>query len=124
MSYAGKKDYTAAIGSLSKAIALDPNPLFRALRGHVYGLAGERSKALEVIRAHTEEETTKRTYVSPIDFAILHAGLGDSDLAFRRLEQAYQEKSLRIHELTFMYFDRIRSDVRYPAFARRVGLPA
>jgi len=35
--------------------------------------------------------------------------MGDSDLAFRRLEQAYQEKSLRIHELTFMYFDRIRS---------------
>jgi len=59
-----------------------------------------------------------------MDFAILHAGLGDSDLAFRRLEEAYQARSLRIHELTFMYFDRIRSDARYPEFARRVGIPA
>jgi TolB-like protein/DNA-binding winged helix-turn-helix (wHTH) protein len=124
MSYAGKKDCPAAIDCLNKAIALDPNPLFRALRGHVYGLAGERSKALEAIRVHTEEEAAKRMYVSPIDFAILHAGLGDSDPAFRRLEEAYQARSVRIHELTFMYFDPIRSDRRYPEFARRVGLPA
>jgi hypothetical protein len=62
--------------------------------------------------------------VSPLDFAILHAGLGDANETFRRLEEAYQARSPRIHELTFMYFDRIRSDARYPEFVRRVGLPA
>jgi TolB-like protein/DNA-binding winged helix-turn-helix (wHTH) protein len=124
MSYAGKRDYSAAISCLTKAIGIDDNPLFRALRGNVYGLAGDRSKAIQVIEEHTQEEASRRRYISPMDFAILHAGLGDSDLAFRRLEEAYQGRSLRIHELTFMYFDRIRSDARYLEFARRVGLPA
>jgi Predicted integral membrane protein len=124
MSYAGKQDYTAAIDCLTKAVQMSDNPLFRALRGHVYGLAGERSKALRAIEEHTEEETAKRRYVSPVDFAILHAGLGDANATFHRLEEAYQARSPRIHELTFMYFDRIRSDARYSEFVRRVGLPA
>ena len=124
MSYAGKQDYTAAIDCLTLAIRMSDNLLFQALRGHVYGLAGERSKAIQAIEEHTEEERAKRRYVSPMDFAILHAGLGDANATFRRLEEAYQARSIRIHELTFMYFDRIRSDARYPEFVRRVGLPA
>jgi TolB-like protein/DNA-binding winged helix-turn-helix (wHTH) protein len=124
MSYAGERHYAEAIDCLTKAVGMSDNPLFRALRGHVYGLAGERSKAIQAIQEHTEEEAAKRRYVSPVDFAILHAGLGDADPTFRRLEEAYQARSPRIHELTFMYFDRIRGDPRYPEFARRVGLPA
>ena len=60
---------------------------------------------------------------SPVDFAVIYAGLGDADEAFLRLEEAYQSRSPRIHELTFGYFDRIRSDARYPELLRRVGLP-
>jgi TolB-like protein/DNA-binding winged helix-turn-helix (wHTH) protein/cytochrome c-type biogenesis protein CcmH/NrfG len=124
MSYAGKQYYTEAIDCLTKAVGMSDNLLFRALRGHVYGLAGERSKAIQAIEEHTKEETAKRRYVSPVDFAILHAGLGNANPTFRWLEEAYQERSPRLHELTFMYFDRIRSDTRYSEFVRRVGLPA
>jgi tetratricopeptide (TPR) repeat protein len=124
MSYAGRQSYREAIECLTKAVQMSDNLLFRALRGHVYALAGERSMAIQVIEEHTEAEANKRVYVSPVDFAILHAGMGDANSTFRRLEEAYQARSPRIHELTFMYFDRIRSDARYPEFLRRVGLPA
>jgi tetratricopeptide (TPR) repeat protein len=121
MSYAGKQDYPQSIACLTRAVQMSDNPLFRALLGNVYGLAGQRSKALRLLEEHTE--ISKQRYVSPVDFAIIYAGLGDVDAAFRRLEEAYQTRSPRIHELTFMYFDRIRSDARYPELVRRVGLP-
>jgi tetratricopeptide (TPR) repeat protein len=124
MSYAGKRHYTEAVDCLTKAVRMSDRLLFRALRAHVYGLAGERPKAIQAIEELTEEEAAKRKYVSPVDFAVVHAGLGDANPAFHRLEEAYQERSPRIHELTFMYFDRIRSDARYSGLVRRVGLPA
>jgi TolB-like protein/thioredoxin-like negative regulator of GroEL len=123
MSYAGKQDYPQSIACLTRAVKMSDNPLFRALLAHVYGLAGQRSKALRLLEEHIEISNSKQRYVSPVDFAIIYAGLGDVDAAFRRLEEAYQARSPRIHELTFMYFDRIRSDARYPELVRRVGLP-
>ena len=65
----------------------------------------------------------KTMYVSPIDFAIVYAGLGDADSTFEWLEEAYQARATRIPELSSMYFDGIRSDARYTEIMRRVGLP-
>jgi tetratricopeptide (TPR) repeat protein len=98
MSYAGKQDYRQSFTCLTRAVQMIDNPLFRALL--FYGLAGQRSKALGVLEEHTE--ISKQRYVSPVDFAIIYAGLGDVDAAFRRLEQAYQARSPRIHELILM----------------------
>src|ERR1700730_18657289 len=64
LAFAGKHDYPRSIDCLTKAISQNGGPLFRAMLGHVYGRAGDRSKALGIL----EELTTlsKQRYVSPI----------------------------------------------------------
>ena len=94
--------------------------MLRALLGHVYGLTGEISKARRILDDLTA--LSGQRYVSPMDFAIVYAGMGDVDSTFLCLEKAYQTRAARMHELASMYFDGIRSDPRYADLMRRVGL--
>ncbi len=121
LAYAGKGELPKAIAVLQKAAAMNGGPLFRALLGHVYGRAGERAKARLVLEELAQMARTR--YVSPVDFAVVHAGLGDADSTFLWLEKAYQSRATRIHELRSMYFDSFRADPRYAALMRRIGLP-
>ena len=65
----------------------------------------------------------KVSFVSPMNFAILYAGMGDTDMTFRWLEKALQTHEARIHEVRSMEFDSIHSDPRFADLSRRVGLP-
>ena len=121
LSHAGLGDYERALECLRKAVSLSPSSLFRALLGHVYGRAGRTEEArrlLEELHAMAAQR-----YVSPVDFAIVHAGLGEADATFASLERAYRERVTRVHELPSMYFDAFRSDPRYADLLRRTGLP-
>ena len=120
MSYAGERDYPRSIASLMRAVRMSGNPIMSAMLANVYGLAGQRSDALQLLEEHTR---IKQRYVSPVDFAVIYAGLGDVNQAFRWLDVSCQARSPRVHELTFPYFDRLRPDRRYREFATRVGLP-
>jgi TolB-like protein/DNA-binding winged helix-turn-helix (wHTH) protein len=93
LAYAGKRDFPKSIACLKKAISLNDGPLFRALLGYVYGRAGERAKALSVLEWLAT--LSKQRYVSPVDFAVVYAGLGDADATFHWLEKAYQTVSVR-----------------------------
>ncbi|MDQ6662978.1 MAG: tetratricopeptide repeat protein, partial [Acidobacteriota bacterium] len=121
LSYAGKRDFPQAIACLAKATSMNDGSVFRALLGHVYGRSGEARKALGIL----EEITTmsKQRYVSPMDFAVVYAGLGDADSTFLWLEKAYRARAARMQELSSMYFDSVRSDPRYANLLRRIGLP-
>ena len=121
LSYAGKGDFPEAVASLTKAVGLNGGPLFRALLGHVYGRAGDRAKALGILDELTK--MAKQKFVSPMDFAILHAGMGDANRTFEWLEKAYQSRDSRIHELRSMEFDSVWTDPRYADLMRRIGLP-
>jgi tetratricopeptide (TPR) repeat protein len=120
VSYAGMRDFSRSIDSLAKGARMSNAPLFSALLGHVYGLAGERAKALRVLDELTS--LSRETYISPMDFAVVYAGLGDADSMFHWLEQAYRNRAARIHELQWMYFASFRSDPRYANLMRRVGV--
>jgi TolB-like protein/DNA-binding winged helix-turn-helix (wHTH) protein len=119
MSYAGKRDFPKSIAGLTRAVGMNDGPLFRALLGHVYGRAGDRAKALGML----EEVTTlaRHRYVSPVDFAVIYAGLGDADSTFLWLEKAYQSRATRVGELGSMYFDGLRSDPRYADLVGRLA---
>ena len=121
LSHAGKRDYSRSIARLTMAARTNDSPIFRGALGHVYGLAGQKGKAIQMLEELTA--MSKQRYVSPVDFAILYAGVGDVDATFRWLENAYQTRATRVHELKSMYFDNLRSDPRYASLARRIGLP-
>jgi hypothetical protein len=106
---------------LEKAVGLSAGPVFRALLGRAYALAGERTKAESIL----EELKTlsKQQYVSPFDIAVVYAGLGDLTSTFQQLEEAYQQRVFRIIELTLPMFDSLRSDTRWQDLVRRIGLP-
>jgi tetratricopeptide (TPR) repeat protein len=121
LAYAGKREFPNAVACLKQAINLNDGPLFRALLGYVYGRAGERTKALSVLQ--WLGALSKQRYVSPMDFAVVHAGLGDADSTFQWLEKAYQTRATRIHELPQPYYENLRSDPRYADLMKRIGLP-
>jgi len=62
--------------------------------------------------------------VSPYSVALVHVGLGESDQAMDWLEKAYVERSDYMPYLgREPMLDGLRSDPRFAALVRRVGLP-
>ena len=121
LSFAGNRDFPRSIAALTKAISMDDGPLFRALLGHVYGRSGETGRAFGIL-SELKVLAIER-YVSPVDFAIVYAGMGDVDSTFDWLQKAYRARATRVSELPSMYFDSVRSDPRYQDLMRRIGLP-
>jgi TolB-like protein/Tfp pilus assembly protein PilF len=110
-----------SITNLEKAVSLSPGPHFRALLGRAYALAGERTKAQNIL--DELKILSQQQYVSPFDIGVVYAGLGDVNSTFHWLEKTYQERVFRIVELMLPMFDSLRSDMRWQDLVRRVGLP-
>ena len=53
VSYAGKRDFPKSIAALTKALSMADGPLFRGYLGFVYGQAGEKEKALGILKELT-----------------------------------------------------------------------
>jgi tetratricopeptide (TPR) repeat protein len=121
VSYAGKGDFSKSIACLSRGAAMNDGPVFRVLLAYVYGRAGETVKARNILEQITA--MSRQRYVSPADFAIIYAGLGDADSTFLWLEKAYETRALGIGQLPSIYFDSVRSDPRYEGLRKRIGLP-
>jgi len=90
--------------------------------GNAYAVAGQRNEALAMLR---QIETTQLRSGTPnVEMAYIHAGLGDKEKAFACLERALAERE---GELLFLNvtptFDGLKSDPRFGALAKRVGLP-
>jgi eukaryotic-like serine/threonine-protein kinase len=69
------------------------------------------------------KEAAKAQYVSPMNFAMTYAKLGDKDAAFAWLEKAFAERSPWVVFLNEdPDFDDIRSDPRFAALVKRIGL--
>ena len=97
-------------------------PLFATAKGE----AGYRQIDEAWVRLQIEElkEREKTRYVSPLDFARAYAQLGNKEQAFKYLDDAFVDRS---PGLVFLKVDRawdlVRSDPRFAAAVRKVGLP-
>jgi tetratricopeptide (TPR) repeat protein len=90
--------------------------------GHAYGIAGNKKEAQEIIEKL--QEKSKRTYVPAYDIAAVYVGLGESAQAFEWLSKALEERSgFLIYIKCDRRFDGLRSDPRYEALLKRIGLP-
>jgi len=112
-----------AIASLRAALGrLGRNPEVEGELGHALGVAGRRAEALAMLEGL--RQLSSILYVSPYSVALVHGGLGDRDQALAWLEKAYVERSDYMPYLNREpMLDGLRSDPRFAALVRRVGLP-
>ncbi len=122
-AYLQKGMHQEAIASLRAALGqLGRNPAVEGELGHALGVAGQRAEALAMLEGLRQLSSTR--YVSPYSVALVHCGLGDRDQALAWLEKAYLERSDYMPYLNREpMLDGLRSDPRFAALVRRVGLP-
>jgi len=121
MSYAQCGRLSDAIAEIKQASSLAGRPVTLAVLGHVCGMAGDRNAALNVI--NNLKSLSEAQYVSPLEFAYVHIGLGERDQAFSCIEEAYRQRAgLLVYLKVEPMFDRIRSDPRFQETLRKIGL--
>ncbi len=122
-SLTAKQLYPQAVAALEKACALSGrHPVPLASLGLALGAMGAKSEAEKILREL--QEMSSRRYVSPHHLATVCMGLGKKDQAIAWLERAYQERSLWLISITTDFrFDGLRSDPRFKAMLKKIGLP-
>ena len=84
------------------------------------GRTAEARKKLKELKA-----LARKAYVPPVHRALIHAGCGEKEAALEALEEALEERDVR---LTFLLveprWNRLRADGRFQAIMKRVNLPA
>ena len=91
--------------------------------GYIYGAAGRRELAFEVLAEL--HELSQHRYVPHHMSALVYAGLGDADKTLDQLERAYDERSYYMAALgTLPVFDGLQVDARFKSLLKRTGFPS
>ncbi|MBA3352717.1 MAG: tetratricopeptide repeat protein [Blastocatellia bacterium] len=111
-----------AISEYQKAIPLSGDspdePASLAFAYAVKGNQTEARKIVEDLRART-----RRGYIPPSLIASIYGALGERDIAFDLLEQAFRERDSTLVYLKIdPMFDPLRDDPRFAALLTRIGL--
>ncbi len=114
--------YEDAFNSLHKGLELMSGSLIPlAVLGHALGVSGKRDEALKIVAQL--KKLADESYVSPYMLALVYTGLGDREAALASLEQAIEARDEWLIWLgTEPKFDDLRSDPRFEALLKRVGL--
>lgn len=120
LAHAGKQDFNKALECLRRAEKLDPGAMTLGYLGHVLARSGQRPRAVAVL-AQLRGMSAVR-YVGPVDFASVHAGLGDRDAVFEWMETARRRRNHGVHMLRTPMFDALRDDPRYRQFLLTTGV--
>ena len=121
--YAGKGMWKEAISAEEKAVALsEESPIFLGSFGWAYAISGQKDKARRTL--NRLEKLSKEKYVSPYYRAMTYLGLGEKDRLFEYLEKAYEarEPMLVTTIKATPYFDSVRSDPKFKALLKKMGL--
>jgi aryl-alcohol dehydrogenase-like predicted oxidoreductase len=86
--------------------------------GVTYALWGKRDEAEQIIKAMQTDKG------NAMDIAYIYAALGDNDKTFEWLEKAYHNRDSYLALLKVeLEFKKIRSDPRFKAMLKKIGLP-
>ena len=89
-------------------------------RGYVLGKAGRTSEARAVLEQLMAR--SRQRYVPKYAMALVHAGLGDRELAFTALDEAYAAHDVHLVFLTVdPKWDDYRSEPRFKQLLERCG---
>ncbi len=110
------------LASIERAVDLNPgNTMYLAQLGEAYALAGQRSRAHDVLRQL--EEMAKARYVSPYHVSYVYTGLGDHIRAIELLEQARAEHSGSVYGIKGSFlFTPLRTHPRFKALLATMNL--
>ncbi|MHB1193464.1 MAG: protein kinase domain-containing protein [Longimicrobiales bacterium] len=117
-------DYVAAVEALETATAMSGRLSRRvADLAAASAFAGRQDRALELL-GELERRSAGGEYVSRYDFAIVRAGLGERDRAFRELEAALEERTWQVVNMGIdPMLAPLRADSRFGRLLVRAGLP-
>jgi serine/threonine-protein kinase len=109
----------AQLGRFEEALPLTSDlPTFKAW---ICATAGNRAEARRILDGLVER--SRREYVGGYELAIIHAALGERDLAFRQLERSYQDHQPHLANLQVdPLLDSLRSDPSFRRLARQMNL--
>ena len=121
-AYEAKGQLPEAIGEFQKARQIAgtiAEPL--SSLGRAYALQGEPAEARKVLVELSE--LSKDNWVSPYNFAVIYAALGDKDQATASLEKAFEARSWYVANLAVdPKVDNLRADPRFQDLLRRMNL--
>jgi tetratricopeptide (TPR) repeat protein len=122
LTYAQQKRFDEASAELQRALTLaGRGALLQAGLGYAYAAAGRREEALQLL-AQLQTFPLNRD-VSPFCLALIYAGLGEHEQALKFLEDAYEERfSWMVWLKHEPIFEALRTDERFVALMRRMGL--
>jgi DNA-binding SARP family transcriptional activator/TolB-like protein len=120
-AYVQRSQFKEAIAEFEIALALSNGRRGWEGLAYTYAVSGRRAEArqvLERLRAGAQQH-----YVSPAGLAEVHAALGEKDLAFQLLDQAYRRHADEIVLLrNNPRLDALRNDPRFAQLLQKVGL--
>lgn len=114
--------FEQAIHALNRARQISPrNPAILAALTYSHASARRKEEAKRC--AGELAEMAARQYVPPLLQAMAACAGGDRDMAFRKLDEAVEERSSWLAAVRFARaFDSIRDDERYDHLLERIGL--
>jgi serine/threonine-protein kinase len=117
-----RSDFDESAAAFQRAVHLSPlSPRMQGALGRTFALSGKRRLALGILRKL--QGLARRRYVSPFEFASLHFAMGQTDVGFRWLTKACED---RCFELTAIKvdprFDSLKGDPRFFNLGRQLGL--
>jgi adenylate cyclase len=117
-----QKMFAEAIAEMQKAqISAGDSTEDAAHLAHTYASAGKTDEAIEIL--NNLIALAARKYVSAHDIATIYVALGETDVAFKWLEQAYEEHSYRLAwSKVDPKLDRLRGDSRFMDLLRRINV--
>ena len=119
-----RKDFDESAAAFQRAVHLSPQtPRMHGALGRTFALAGRKKQALDVLRKL--ESYAKERYVSPLEFAWIQFALGNTDLGFRWMQKALEDRSFDLISIKVdPRFDTLKGDPRFETIARRMGVVA
>jgi len=120
--YLQKSMYEEALAEFQKEKKLPRGlPFVENLIGVTYAKMGKRDEAQQVLDDIMKR--SKHEYISPYLLAVIYFSLGENDQGFEWLEKAYEERDPELIYLKIEpAFDSIRSNPRFIALLKKVGL--
>jgi len=108
--------------AIEEYLKADFEPTYHWNLGYIYGVAGKREEAQEILKYYLE--LSKEEFIWPGSIAVIYIGLGEKDKAFEWLEKSYEQREgWMTHLKVDPMFDSLRSDPRFQDLLKRVNFP-